>query len=150
MQRSAAALIAVLAVAGIARADDLDVEQLRRARGLAHELMSPFCPGRTLADCPSANAEPVKAQIRDWVAIGLTDAEIHERLQDEYGDVVEGGPRSQATALLPWILLGMAAVWLGWVIVRLRARGREVEAAAAGDSSTGAQLLQELDSERRD
>ena len=32
---------------------------------VANELMSPFCPGRTLADCPSPDA----ASLRMWIAV---------------------------------------------------------------------------------
>ena len=76
------ALLLALPAAGDELADS------RRARGLADELMSPFCPGRTLSDCPSPNASAVREEIRAWVHEGHTDAEIRERLRARFGDTL--------------------------------------------------------------
>jgi cytochrome c-type biogenesis protein CcmH/NrfF len=73
----------------------------RRARGLADELMSPFCPGRTLSDCPSPNASAVREEIRAWVGEGRSDAEIRERLRDRFGDSLAGEPQSAWGRVLP-------------------------------------------------
>ena len=49
-RRLALGLACVLLAAGVAHADGW-------ASDLANDLMSPFCPGRTLADCPSPQAK---------------------------------------------------------------------------------------------
>ena len=45
---------------------------------LSHEIMSPFCPGRSLADCPSPQAESLRAWILVQEATGRSQAdELH-------------------------------------------------------------------------
>ena len=44
--------------------DDPEVALARTAHELSRELMSPYCPGRTLADCPSPDAGAVRDEIR--------------------------------------------------------------------------------------
>ena len=62
---------------------------------LAAELMSPFCPGRTLADCPS----PAAANIRMWIlvqaAAGRTKADVEDELLQRYGDRIRSAPKAE-------------------------------------------------------
>ncbi len=65
------------------------------AYALAHDLMSPFCPGRTLAACPSPQAD----QLRQWIlfqaAAGQTEAELEASLYERYGDVLLSAPKAE-------------------------------------------------------
>ena len=146
---AAAAVAGALAVTAAHADEALTLEQLRHARSLSHQIMSPYCPGRTLADCPSAEAEPVKSRIREWVGQGLSDDEIHARLGAVFGDRIEGGPRSFAKALLPWLLVALGAVGLLLALRRLRSpaavRRDPIPGAAAGSA-----LLEELERDLRD
>jgi cytochrome c-type biogenesis protein CcmH len=62
---------------------------------LAAELMSPFCPGRTLADCPS----PAAANIRMWIlvqaAAGRTKEDVEDELLARYGDRIRSAPKAE-------------------------------------------------------
>jgi cytochrome c-type biogenesis protein CcmH/NrfF len=53
-----------------------------RAVSIYRNTQSPFCPGRTLDDCPSPDAATWRADIRRWVDEGASGAEIRARLQD--------------------------------------------------------------------
>lgn len=75
-----------------------------RAHRLARDLMSPFCPGRTLADCPSPDAGAVREQIRAQLAAGVDDETLRRQLTATYGDAVIGVPRS----LLGWFIPALA------------------------------------------
>ncbi len=97
------------------------------AYSLAHDLMSPFCPGRTLAACPSPQAD----QLRQWIlfqaAAGQTEEQIEETLFERFGDVMLSAPRAEggwgisAYAIpIAGFLLGL--VFVAWMITRL-ARG---------------------------
>jgi len=59
------------------------------------ELMSPFCPGRTLADCPS----PAAASIRMWIlvqaAAGRTRDDVENELIARYGDRIRSAPKAE-------------------------------------------------------
>jgi len=62
---------------------------------LPADLMSPFCPGRTLADCPS----PAAASIRMWIlvqaAAGRTREDVEAELLQRYGDRIRSTPKAE-------------------------------------------------------
>jgi cytochrome c-type biogenesis protein CcmH/NrfF len=100
------------------------------AYAMAHDLMSPFCPGRTLAACPSPQAD----QLRQWIlfqaAAGQTPEQVEESLLDRFGDSILSAPKAEggwgvsAYAIpIAGFLLGLAFV--GWMIVRLARGARE-------------------------
>jgi cytochrome c-type biogenesis protein CcmH/NrfF len=53
-----------------------------RAVSIHRNTQSPFCPGRTLDDCPSPDAAAWRADIRRWIDEGMSGAEIRARLQE--------------------------------------------------------------------
>ncbi len=71
---------------------------------LGHDLMSPFCPGRTLATCPSPNA----AELVQWIvmqeAAGLTREQVIEMLIERFGEQIHlyplAGPSVGSAGLL--------------------------------------------------
>jgi len=90
----------------------------KRAQNLTRTVMSPFCPGRTLDSCPSPKAAEWRADIRKWVAEGVSNDEIRNRL---YGRVpkedLTGGPN---TGVGVWFPIAGAALALGLLVVVLR------------------------------
>lgn len=64
-----------------------------------HDVMSPYCPGRTLADCPSPQAQDLRAWIADQEAQGRPRAEVEEQLYRLYGDVILSAPRAEGWGL---------------------------------------------------
>ena len=74
--------------------------------------MSPFCPGRTLSDCPSPDAQAVRDEIRGWLAAGQSEREIREQLGQRFGDELVGVPRSAWGWLLPIAILVAGALGL--------------------------------------
>ncbi len=118
-----------------------DTERSRRAYALAGDMMSPFCPGRTLADCPSPNAAAWREEIRAWVDAGLPDAEIRARLQARIpeGDL-SALPRGPLGWLLPGLILLSGLVILTAALRRVTRASREPDL----DPELEAELLQEL------
>ncbi len=59
---------------------------------LSHDLMSPYCPGRTLAACSS----PQAAELREWIVDqekeGRGEAEVREELYAEFGEILRSAP----------------------------------------------------------
>lgn len=80
-------------------------------------LMSPYCPGRTLIDCPSSQA----GELRDWIAAqeraGRSRSEVEQELYAQYGDVILQAPRAQGFGLAAYVLplvaflIGGGVVW---------------------------------------
>ena len=83
----------------------------REAHALSSDLMSPYCPGRTLADCPSPDAAALRQEIRTRLAAGETSEQVRAGLERQFGDAVVGVPRTPIGWVLPGIGL-LIGVWL--------------------------------------
>jgi cytochrome c-type biogenesis protein CcmH/NrfF len=71
---------------------------------LWNELMSPFCPGRTLADCPSEQAE----ELREWIVAqeegGRDRDDVTGELYRGFGDVLRQAPAAKGVGLAAYVL----------------------------------------------
>jgi len=98
---------------------------------MAGELMSPFCPGRALSDCPSPDA----SEMRQWIVAqeeaGASYAEVEEQLFDAWGDQLRQAPRAEGVGLLAYVIPAVAGLLgAGIVIVFLRRQVGRTQAAA--------------------
>ncbi len=95
------------------------------AYALSREMMSPFCPGRSLSDCPSTEAESLRMWILVQDAAGRQRSEVEAELLDRYGDVILAAPRAQgfgwAAYLLPAVVFVAGGILLG-VFLRTQTR----------------------------
>ena len=150
LARSLALWLALtVTAAGLASAQTAvsDAELARSAHRIARDVMSPFCPGRTLADCPSPNALAVREQIRELLLEGVPEAQVRERLGAVYGDAIVGVPRSALGWALPALLL-LAGLGLLAVVLRRLSAAREPRAAESVQSPRSPDgLAAELDRE---
>ena len=98
------------------------------AYAMAHDLMSPFCPGLTLAACPSSQSD----QLRQWIlfqaAAGQTREQIEESLFERFGDVMRSVPKAEggwgiSAYAIPIGGFSFGLAFVGWMIVRLARRG---------------------------
>lgn len=62
------------------RAEDLATE-------LSHDLMSPYCPGRTIATCPSPQARKLENSILEQAKAGKSRVEIESELAARFPDI---------------------------------------------------------------
>lgn len=151
------AVVLALCLPESVRAQSLSDESLASggpppwAYEMAHDLMSPFCPGRTLAACPSGEAD----QLRQWILLQAAAGQRREQLEADllarFGDAILSAPRAEgvfgisAYAIpIAGFLLGL--VLAGWLIARLARRGSNVAQAphpGASGSSTATQLSEE-------
>ena len=94
------------------------------ALALNRQTRSPFCPGRTLDDCPSPRAEEWRLDIRAWTDEGVSSAEIQERLQARVPGFELWPSESLGTWLLPLALL-LGALPVFYIARRARGRGED-------------------------
>jgi len=129
------ALGAPSAVAQIVEGQSLDDPKTEAmAHDIAQRTMSPFCPGRTLADCPSGNATEWRQDIRAMLKKGMSPAEIQQVLNKRAGENLTGAPESSLGWALPVALCAGALVVLTLVLKRIR-RDDIADAAKARTSA---------------
>jgi cytochrome c-type biogenesis protein CcmH/NrfF len=105
---------------------------------LSHELMSPFCPGRTLSACSSSQA----ADMREWIVEqeeqGRSEEEVKDQLYQEYGDVLRSAPQivggGQWAYIIPIVLILMGA---GVVVFFLKRQHAGLETAPLEPAADG-------------
>ena len=136
------ALACTLLLAGSATAGD-ELAASRHARALADSLMSPFCPGRTLAECSSPDAGAVREEIRDELRAGEAPAEIRQKIEARFGDRVVGMPHRAFDWAFPILVIAAGAVALAFALLRLRQQPRATTAPISPEIER--QLARELD-----
>jgi cytochrome c-type biogenesis protein CcmH len=110
-----------------------------RAEQLFGDLMSPFCPGLTLATCPSPGADSLRGDIRMRLALGESPRQIRTAYAATWGEEILGTPPWRGWGvvlwLAPWIVLAAAAVGTAaWIRRARRREARAPTAAAPGDA----------------
>jgi cytochrome c-type biogenesis protein CcmH/NrfF len=103
------------------------------------EIMSPFCPGRTLSACPSPSAESLRMWILVQAAAGRGRDDVHEELLERYGEVILAAPRARGFGATAY-LVPVAAFVGGGVLVGIFLR-RQTRAAAHGAEALPAEPL---------
>lgn len=119
------ALGAVTMLAGPAVAAPEDV-----ANEISAEIMSPYCPGVTLHDCPSSEADAMRERIRDMAAAGKSKDQIMDELVSQYGETIRAVPSADGGGITAWILPGVVALigaGFAGTLARRWTRARETE-----------------------
>jgi len=101
---------------------------------LPYELMSPYCPGRTLAQCTS----PQAGELRQWIlmqeAAGATEDEVNANLYARFGDAILSAPRAEGWGLTAYVLPAVFFVAAGALVLFLL--GRMVRSSPAPASGS--------------
>ena len=114
------------------------------AYDLAGELMSPFCPGRTLASCPSPQAAELIQWIATQEAAGVTREEVIAILVERHGEEILGAPPARGITLWAYVFPVLGFVAFGgiavWVLRRIVAPRVSVPAAASAPMASAANV----------
>ncbi len=98
---------------------------------LSHDLMSPYCPGRTLAACSS----PQAADLREWIVeqeeAGRDQEEVREQLYAEYGEILRSSPLLKDGGQWAYFIPIIAFLVGGGVVVYFLRRQRQMVATTA-------------------
>ncbi len=113
-----------------------------RAQRLFGDLMSPFCPGLTLATCPSPGADSLRRDIRARLFRGESPGAIRATYAATWGEEILGAPRWRGWGIVLWLMPGvMLAVGAAVVVVCLLRVQRRGRAGAGIDEGAGAPTL---------
>jgi cytochrome c-type biogenesis protein CcmH/NrfF len=100
---------------------------------LWHDLMSPYCPGRTLAECPSPAADELRLWILTQAAAGADRSEVEASLYARFGDEIRTTPRAEGWGLAAYVIPSLAFLAFGGVVLLVLRR-----LVGAGDKSPAA------------
>jgi len=106
-----------------------------RALRIYSSLMSPFCPGLTVAACPSPGAEQMRQEVRRRLGAGEGEPAIVAALIATYGAEILGAPPAKRWGLALWIPPALALLLGGGALarwLRRRASPAEEDEAQAG------------------
>ncbi len=101
------------------------------ANDISMQVMSPFCPGVTLHDCPSQEAVELREEIEQWVRDGFTPAQILDRLERDFGTSVRAAPPVAGSGLGAWVIPALGA--LGGAVIAAELARRWVRRSAQHD-----------------
>jgi cytochrome c-type biogenesis protein CcmH len=116
------------------------------AQVLFREVMSPFCPGLTLADCPSPNAFEMRKDIQARLERGESREAIVDALVAQYGTELLSDPSDTPIGRVVWgvpFLLAILAAGILAIFVRRMTRGQQAETAAAAEPAAVRERLDE-------
>jgi cytochrome c-type biogenesis protein CcmH len=118
----AAVVIATLAV--VVWPHGGDASPSARARSLSDEFRCPECEGLSVADSSAPTARAMRADIRERVEAGESDAEIRQAMIDRFGESVLLKPEGEGIGLLVWglpvVAVVLGAAGLGYALWRWR------------------------------
>ena len=116
---------------------------------MAGELLSPYCPGQTLADCPSQNAQTLRVWLIAQEAAGRSQEEVEAELVDRYGEEILGAPPARGFALtayaVPFVSFGVGGLVVALFLRRQMARTRTRPAPAAPSTPLDPELERIVD-----
>lgn len=117
------------------------------AVALFDRVMSPYCPGRTLATCGSTAAEELRADVKRQLASGISAADVEEALYRKFGDSIRGVPEARGVGAMLWVLPCIVlAGSVAWMAVWLSGHVRRSADSERGDEASQ-ELLDRLDDE---
>lgn len=116
-------------------------------QSLSNDLMSPYCPGRTIASCPSPQARQLEDHILAEAKAGKSRDQIESALVARFGDEIIGYA-PQPVLLYGSALVGLLALILLVMMGRRWARRSTPATAAAGPTQAELDRLEDaLDDE---
>ena len=149
MRRLVAAVVVMLLAAVSAWADERSEALDKQSYEMYQQVFSPFCPGRSLNDCPSSKAHELKSEMRAKLEQGVPEQQILNEVFERYGDkyrtvpIFEGIGRWVWLAPICFLLLGMAIA----TGVAFRRKQSVSEASKPLSSGLSPELERQIDEE---
>jgi cytochrome c-type biogenesis protein CcmH/NrfF len=87
------------------------------AYDVMNELMSPYCPGRLLSDCPSPQAQTLRMWLIVQEAAGRPRAEVEAEVVARYGESILAAPRAEGFGIAAYAAPAAAFVAGGGLLL---------------------------------
>lgn len=95
-----------------------DPNAVPTAEAVAGRVMSPYCTGLLVTDCPTRQSAELRSHIEEKVELGWTNRQIDRWLVANYGEQVLGRPRGIVSWIVPIGAATIGLVVLGSVLIR--------------------------------
>ena len=142
-------IVIILSFTSFCFAQELSSKIESQTHEISGDVMSPFCPGRSLNDCPSSSATDLRNQISDMLSEGKTKEQVLSELYNKYGEQIRAMPKKQGFGLVGWLSpLAFVLLGLGILILWLKKhRPESVQPEIKSDLS--ADMLKRIEEEVR-
>ncbi|MCP3984013.1 MAG: hypothetical protein GY723_06470 [bacterium] len=111
---------------------------------LAGDLMSPYCPGRALSECPSPKAGQLREWILDQEEAGRSRTEVEDQLYGRFGEQLRQAPKAEGVGLVAYAI-PLVVFALGGLLVTLFLRRANSPALATAPQNFGPVHDEELE-----
>ncbi len=137
IRKLALVLLCVVAfVSSRAEADERAELLDKQSYELFQQVFSPFCPGRSLNDCPSSKAHELKLEMRSQLESGVPPQTILENVFAKFGEKYRAVPAYQGFGkLVWWVPLGFVLLGLAIAFGRVARRGKRGSGEKSPSSS---------------
>lgn len=122
-----------------ARSEALDKESYE----MYQQVFSPFCPGRSLNDCPSSKAHELKVEMRQKLEQGVAPDVILQDVFARFGDKYRAVPLFEGFGRMVW-LAPVAFLGVGFLSA-LAVVFRRKQSSSKKNSSKQSQISAELE-----
>lgn len=128
-----------------ANADALD----KQSYEMYQQVFSPFCPGRSLNDCPSSKAQELKLEMRQRLEQGVPQDQILKDVFARFGEKYRAVPLFEGIGTMVWLaplgftLLGLA---LAGAVVFRKKKAASISLSAQ-ERSVSPELQRAIDDE---
>ena len=75
-----------------------------RAQAIEREVWSPYCPGRLLSDCTTAQARELRDEIGDRIERGESSDDVLEWIRRNHGDEALARPELRGAGFAIWLV----------------------------------------------
>lgn len=121
----------------------------RRAADMYQQVLSPFCPGRSLNDCPSSKAQELKTEMLTKLQSGASQDVVLEEVFAKFGEQYRAVPRNEGFGRMVWLapaLFIIIGAGVAWGISR-KSPPREIESSVVKEPSSARSALSEKERE---
>jgi cytochrome c-type biogenesis protein CcmH/NrfF len=101
---------------------------------VSNEVMSPFCPGRTLSACPSPQADELRMWLIVQEASGRSREDVEAELYERFGEVLRSAPLAEGFGVTAYAF-PVIAFLAGGVVVAVFLR-RQTRVTATPEPSS--------------
>jgi len=142
-------IFAALCVTSHAHADARSEALDKESYEMYQQVFSPFCPGRSLNDCPSSKAHELKAEMRQKLEQGIPPDVILQELFARFGDKYRTVPLFEGFGRMVWLapLAFLGIGFLAALVVVFRRKQSTSKQISAKQSQISPELEQQIKQE---